>query len=98
MVKVTEAELLDYRGSKGINPDVSAYSGTPLTNENRSLDHLDPLEREWTLGQCVQTIFLALSRRTSQSKQRTRCALSPRSVRRTPMDKPAGRQDTGAKL
>lgn len=56
-VKVTEAELLDYWASKGISPDVSAYSGTPLTNENRSLDHLDPLEREGTLGHCVQNLI-----------------------------------------
>lgn len=56
-VKVTEAELLDYWASKGIDPNVSAYSGTPLTNENRSLDHLDPLEREGSLGHCAQNLF-----------------------------------------
>ena len=45
----------------GIDPWSSAYSGTPLTPENYSLDHIIPLSAEgtpghvpWNLAPCTQ--------------------------------------------
>lgn len=56
-VKVTEDELLAVWESRGIDPGRSYYSGKVLTDENRSLDHFDPLNRKGTMGHCVHNLF-----------------------------------------
>lgn len=43
-------DVYEYWESVGIDPWVSAYSGTPLSPENYSLDHIVPLSAENTPG------------------------------------------------
>lgn len=56
-VKILEAELLESWKIRGIDPNFSYYSGKPLTDENRSLDHLDPLNRPGTMGHTLENLF-----------------------------------------
>ncbi|OFT77003.1 MULTISPECIES: hypothetical protein [Corynebacterium] len=56
-VVVTEEQLLAHWEASGIDPARSHYSGTPLTSENMSLDHFDPLNRPGTMGHTVHNLF-----------------------------------------
>lgn len=56
-VKIREAELLESWKIRGIDPNFSHYSGKPLNNANRSLDHLDPLNRPGTMGHTLANLF-----------------------------------------
>lgn len=54
-------DVYEYWREAGINPWVSAYSGTPLTPENYGLDHIIPLSApgtpghvRWNLAPCSQ--------------------------------------------
>lgn len=54
-------DVYEYWESVGIDPWVSAYSGTPLSSENYSLDHIIPLSAPdtpghvpWNLAPCTQ--------------------------------------------
>lgn len=55
--QISEAELLEYWASRGIDPNFSYYSGVPLTSMNRSLDHFDPLNRPGTMGHTIENLF-----------------------------------------
>lgn len=56
-VRITPEQLLNYWESVGIDPSRSYYTGTPLTPENCSLDHFDPLGRSGTMGHVLENLF-----------------------------------------
>jgi len=60
-VEFKAKDVYEYWESVGIDPWVSAYSGTPLSPENYSLDHIVPLSAEntpghtpWNLAPCTK--------------------------------------------
>lgn len=60
-VEFKAKDVYEYWQEVGIDPWCSAYSGTPLTPENYSLDHIIPLSAEgtpghvpWNLAPCTQ--------------------------------------------
>jgi len=73
-VEFKAKDVYEYWSSLGIDPWSSAYSGTALTPENFSLDHIIPLSAEgtpghvpWNLAPCTQ----------SQNKRKTNRKVLP---------------------